>query len=317
MSGKPYLVCLKPGHNYENKNQSPDGSYFEWEHNQAVMDLAHEMFKRIPGIESVLTKRADTYPTTLQGQVQIAIDAGANIYMSKHTNANGTGKWTDVNGFSVYIYPGRADSLALARIAIKHDAELLPMKNLGIKTANLYETRVPPMPAILYETGYHTNRGDVEKLKSHEFRVLEAKSIVKTACEYAGVKYVEGDNIMAAKQHIVEPGETMYRISRNYKIALNELIKMNPHIEEPTLIHPGDIVFLEAPNQFEVKYASLTRELVLCKKNTASQEKIDKLKAQLADEKTRADQLAHMASELRNAGKALYASALWYKFIDA
>ena len=279
MSGKPFLVCLKPGHHFANVNQSPDGSYYEWKRNQAVAELAHEMFKRIPGIDSFVTKTAEEY-TTLQGEVRKAIDAGADIYISIHSNANGTGKWTDVNGCSIYIYPGRADSLVLARIAVKYDALLLPMKNLGIKTANLYETRVPPMPAILRETGYHTNKGDVALLKTQEFMLLEAKSIVMTACEYAGVKYVEDDNVMAAKQYIVQPGDTMYRIGRNNGVPLDALTKMNPHIEDPAVIHPGDIVFLEEPNQFEVKFAALNRELVLCKKSEAG---IEKLKTDLIE----------------------------------
>lgn len=310
MSGKKIpLVCLKPGHHYTNVNQSPDGTYFEWKRNQVVMDLAHEMFKCIPGIDSFVTKTADEL-TTLQGEVRKAVDAGADIYISKHSNARGSGAWNDANGFSVYIYPGRADSLALARIAIKYDAELLPMKNLGIKTANLYETRVPPMPAILYETGYHTNKGDVEKLKSHEFRVLEARAIVKTACEYFNVKYVEDDNVMAAKQHIVAPGETMYRISRNYDLALNDLAACNPHIEDLALIHPGDIIFLEQPNTFEVKYAALNRELVLCKKSSGE---IEQLKIDLKEAQKEIN--ARIAENNRMLNDIRVAQSAFFKYV--
>ncbi len=304
MSGKVFLVALKAGHNLKNRNQSPDGEYFEWERNQVVMDLAHEMFKRIPGIDSVKTKEADTYPTTLQGQVQVAIDAGADIYISKHSNARGTGAWNDTNGASVYIYPGRADSLALARIAIKHDAELLPMKNLGIKTANLYETRVPPMPAILYETGYHTNKGDVEKLKSHEFRVLEAKALVKTACEYAGVPYAEDDIVMAAKQHIVQPRETLAIISKRYGVTVEQLRDWNGRTpEQDRNLAIGTRLWVEPPpDDPEPSVAEL-------------QIKIDKLGVQLKEERANTAAAIAEANEYRSTGKAIYSMAM--KFIDS
>lgn len=310
MSVKIPLVCLKPGHNYKNVNQSPDGTYFEWEHNQAVMDLALEMFKYIPGIDAFITKRADTYPTTLQGEVQKAIDAGADIYVSKHTNANGTGKWTDVNGCSVYVYPGREDSLALARIAVEFDKQLLPMKNLGIKTADLFEIRVPPMPAILYETGYHTNKGDTALLKTIDFRILEAKAVTMTCCKYFGVRYREKENdIMGAQYHVVRAWDPyrdgMANIAKLYGLTLEKLSSFNPHVDTVKyVVHEGDIVYIEQPGSIEIKLAELNREAILCRKE---KEDINKLKEELLN---KGYEVATLRTEINNVRKAISSFAM-------
>ncbi len=95
--------------------------------------------------------------------------------------------------------------------------------------------------------------------------------------------YTESDNIMSAKQHIVQPGETMYRIARDNGIPQDELVKFNPHIHNSNVIlaeHGGDIIFLEEPNIFEVEFAAMKGEVILCK---LSQEDFDKLKNQLLD----------------------------------
>ena len=122
--------------------------------------------------------------------------------------------------------------------------------------------------------------------------------------------YAESDNIMSAKQHIVEPGETMYRIAKNNGIPLNDLAKQNPHIEDPAVIHPGDIVFLEQPNEFEVKYATLKRELVLCKK---SEGEIEQLKAALIEAQKEIN--ARVADNNRMLNDIRVAQSAFFKYV--
>jgi LysM repeat protein len=42
--------------------------------------------------------------------------------------------------------------------------------------------------------------------------------------------------------YTVNPGDTMYKISSIFRINLSELIRANPHITNPNLIHPGDVL---------------------------------------------------------------------------
>ena len=304
---KNKLVCLDPGHNKNSANRSPDGSYYEWEFAQDVCDRAEAMIKRIPGLSSVKTKEADTYPTSLEGRVAVAHDAKADLFLSQHSNAYGSGGWTSPNGFGVYRYPGR--DLELAQIGLKWCIELLDMNSRGIREADFYVLRETRMPSLLFETGFHTNREDVEKLKTQEFRQLAAQVLVRTACEFLEVDYVEGENEMSAERHIVRSGDTLYRIARDNNMSVDELLQLNPHIEDPDTIyaeHGGDIVFLEQPNEFEIDYATMNRELILCRLNSAPEEETDELKAQLKVEQEARAKAEEEASEFQSIGREIH-----------
>ena len=51
--------------------------------------------------------------------------------------------------------------------------------------------------------------------------------------------------------HVVQKGDTMWKISVKYQIGLSEIIKANPSIENPALIYPNDK--LNIPNIDHVK----------------------------------------------------------------
>lgn len=307
MSGGNKLVCLSPGHNVKNlSNRSPDGTYYEHEFAFDVCDKARGMIKRIPGLDCFLTREYDTYPTSLEDKVKMAIDRKADLYLSQHSNAYGSGGWQTPNGFGVYIYPGRQDSLSLAEIALRHSLDLLPMNSRGIRERDLYEVRVPPMPAVLFETGFHTNQEDVAKLKTQEFRLLQAKVLTLTACEYLEVKYIEEDSIMSAKQHIVVSGDRMSRIAADNNLTIQQIADFNPHIPNPSEIfaeYGGDIVFLEEPNGFEIEFATMKREYILTKMDLTSQN--DVLKAHLAEEKKKNAAAESRANKYQDAGRQI------------
>ena len=265
MSGTNKILALDPGHSVGNRNQSPDGSYFEWEFNQDVCDRAAKIIERIPGLDVVLTKQKDT-TATLAERVKVAEEAGAGLFLSQHTNAFGTGDWTSPNGFGVYRYPGR--NLALAQIGLKWCIELLPMNSRGIRERDFYVLRVPKMPSILFETGFHTNREDVAKLKDSGFRDKAAMVLVRTACEFLNVKYVESDDM--ADYVMVKPGDRFGRIASAHNMTVDELHKLNPHIDDPAVIyaeHGGDIIFLTEPNKLEREFGFRTRQYILVAKD--------------------------------------------------
>ena len=317
MSGIEYIAVDDPGHNYKSANMSPDGKLKEYAFTQALVDMKEKIYERIPQIKQVKTKELMTWPTSLEGRVKVANNNKAKLFQSDHSNAFGTyGEWTSPRGFGIYIHTDATkESIRLAEIGRKWAREiLLPfgLPDRGIRKRNFYvvNPKYINCPSALWEWAFHSNKEDVKLLLSDDFRKACAEVSVRTACEFLGVKYVEGDTIMAAKQHIVVSGETMYRISRNYKIALNELIKMNPHIEEPTLIHPGDIVFLEEPNQFEVKHATLNRELVLCKK---SEGEIEQLKAALIEAQKEIN--ARVADNTKMLNDIRIAQSAFFKYV--
>lgn len=60
----------------------------------------------------------------------------------------------------------------------------------------------------------------------------------------------------------VKKGDSMYAIASQHGKKLADLQKYNPHVEDPSLIHIGDIIFLSQPNQLEKDYAALKRKFV-------------------------------------------------------
>ena len=44
------------------------------------------------------------------------------------------------------------------------------------------------------------------------------------------------------KTHTVIKGDTMWRIAVRYQVGLSELASANPHIKNPALIYPGDVI---------------------------------------------------------------------------
>ncbi len=306
------LVVLDPGHSYTSVNQSPDGSYFEWEFAQDVCNKAAAMIKQISGIECMLTKRADEI-LGVSGRVAVANNNKADLFLSQHSNAL-TGGWSSTNGFGVYRYPGR--NLTLARIGLKWSEELLDMRSRGILERNLYVINPAYIkcPSILFETGFHTNREDVAKLKTQEFRAQQAKVLVRTSCEYLGVKYVEEDLSMATEFYPVKRGDNLGRIASSYELTLAKLREFNPQIEDANKIEVDELVFVAQPERAEIVYAAYIRTLLHGETQYGLQ--LEQAQAALKEEQLKTASAISEANELRAAGKALYGSALWQKFVD-
>jgi len=292
------IVCLDPGHDFRSVNRSPDGSYYEWEFNQDVCNRAEAMLKKIPGIICIKTKNFSDFPVSLEERVKFANEAKADLFISQHSNAYGDGKeWTTPNGFGVYCYPGR--NLALAQIGLKWCQELIPMNDRGVRERNFHVLRETKMPSILFETGFHTNKEDVAKLKTPELRELAAKVLVQTTCEYLEVTYRE---VGETKYYVVQPGDSFHGIAKKTEVNIEELLTVNQHIQDPNYIYAeygGDIIFLEKPSQIEAELAAVKREIILTKINC---EENSKIITRLQEEKS---QYEKRINECKNIGKQI------------
>ncbi len=49
-------------------------------------------------------------------------------------------------------------------------------------------------------------------------------------------------NVMAATTHTVVQGESMWKIAVKYQVGLSEIKEANPHIINPEMIYPGDVI---------------------------------------------------------------------------
>lgn len=67
-----------------------------------------------------------------------------------------------------------------------------------------------------------------------------------------------GISSVAHAQHYVAKGETLSKIAKEYNMTLKDLISLNPHIENPNMIHVNDYIIIRSgtePQKDLVDYA--------------------------------------------------------------
>ena len=159
-----YTVCLDPGHGPDTVNGSPDGSYKERE-------FAWDMYTRIRpllerrGINVICTRTEDTKPS-LTARCEVSNRAGADLFVSLHSNAEGGSGWGTARGLLVYTSSGpmtaRRNVAATAIVNRAHEAGVL-LHGSGVTHQIEYTVLAKTdAPAVLIEYGFHTNQ-DVYK----------------------------------------------------------------------------------------------------------------------------------------------------------
>jgi cell wall-associated NlpC family hydrolase len=70
--------------------------------------------------------------------------------------------------------------------------------------------------------------------------------VKKIAAAVMAAAFVFGAANAAHAQHYVKSGETLASIAKQYKMSLKDLISLNPHIENPNVIHPNDYLVIRS-----------------------------------------------------------------------
>ena len=186
------IVCLDPGHGPDTVNGSPDGSYKERE-------FAWDMYTRIKpllekqGITVVGTRTEDDMPS-LTERARTANSAGADCFVSLHSNAKGNGGWYDARGLMIYTSAGPMTAarnvLAADLINAFHAAGVIVRSSPILH--ELYTVLVKTnAPACIIEYGFHTNREDVALLKDSAYRDKLARATAHGVCKYLGISWSE------------------------------------------------------------------------------------------------------------------------------
>lgn len=187
---KPKIV-LDPGHSPLVKGkQSPDGTYKEFEFN---LDIANRMLKLLQKYpcEPLIVDYSHENPSVELTDLVKKINATNGDYLiSLHSNAFGT-DWNDAKGWEIYTYKNTGESRQLAE-RIHAESKVLGFVDRGIKDGSMFAViRDTKMPAVLIETGFHTNKEDVAKLKDSAFRDKIAEAYVKGILNHLGIKFIE------------------------------------------------------------------------------------------------------------------------------
>ena len=191
-------VCLDPGHGVESPGKcSPDKSYYEHEF---ALDMARRIKTHLErcGIRVALTRTDEHCPTgkadtnDLLKRVAISDAAGADLFVSLHSNASGN-EWSNASGLMIYTSAGpeTASRNVAAKAVLARMTEGVVELRGGplVHDIELVVTRKTAAPAMLIEYGFHTNRTEVGLLKKSSYRAKLAEATAKGVCDFLGVAW--------------------------------------------------------------------------------------------------------------------------------
>lgn len=205
-------VCLDAGHNAGNQaNKSPDGTYFEHEF---ALDMAKRIKRHLErhGVE-VAETRPDGSDVSLGQRCRISNQAGADLFVSLHSNATGalsTGPdgWGSARGWECYVYGLSGERYEAARaILAQVQGTASVIRPTPIRAwPGLYVLAHTNAPAVLIEHGFHTSREDVQFLKDPAYRETLAAAEARGVLNYLGIPWQPVSELDAAVDKLAEAG---------------------------------------------------------------------------------------------------------------
>lgn len=129
-----------------------------------------------------MSRTSDTFDS-LQTRVSKGSQAGADVFISIHANAN---DHSGANGTETYYDAtyASANSLKLAQKVQPQMVKALGTRDRGVKTAGFYVIKYSKMPSILLETGFVTSPIDASILKSTTAKERLASGIAAGVSRY-------------------------------------------------------------------------------------------------------------------------------------
>lgn len=196
--GKPLskpIVCLDPGHGPGNVNGSPDGSYkeheFTWDMYTRLKPLLEDQ-----GVTVVSTRPKQSDYPSLTNRAAVSNKAGADLFVSIHSNAAGNGGWYSASG--LIAFTSSAPETAprnQAASAILNRVHAAGIRLFNSKVAHERYTVLvkTDAPAVLLECAFHTNEEDVKNLNSDIWKDKLAKAVCAGICDFLGLDIKEDE----------------------------------------------------------------------------------------------------------------------------
>lgn len=185
LSGK--IICLDPGHGGSDPGAIGPSGTVEKDNTLAITLLLCDKLEK-NGATVILTRESDrdvSFPnssaeTELGARVDIANDAGANIFISIHndsfTNPTAAGTTT--------FHYGSPDAIKLATCVQKCLVDGLSTRDRGTRFATFFVIRYTSMPSVLIETAFISNPEEEVLLASIDGRYKAAESIFQGIVKY-------------------------------------------------------------------------------------------------------------------------------------
>lgn len=175
----PIIITIDPGHGgYDSGAVGPNGTY---EKNVTLaVSLKVGKILQQNGIGVVYTRTSDSvsWPADvvqdLQARCDISDNAGANYFVSIHTNSADA---SEARGTETYYYDGSSAGQKLAQAIQTELINSTGFVDRGIKTANFYVLKNTAAPSVLVELGFISNPTEEALLASDSFQNKLAQSI--------------------------------------------------------------------------------------------------------------------------------------------
>lgn len=195
----PKLIVIDPGHGGSDPGTHHNGLVEK----QLTLDIALRLKTLLvaQGWTVRMTRETDVDPVSaeilakmhadgkpnaddrayLQTRCDVANNAGARLFISIHINSAPT---ESAHGTTVYWY--KPQDAALAQAVERNVIALAGTHDDGTRHENFYVVRHTTMPAVLIETAFATNPGDVALLRQPSFLQNVAQGIANGVKAYAG-----------------------------------------------------------------------------------------------------------------------------------
>ena len=210
-------IVLNPGHGGKYRSNVGPTGYVEAD---GVLDIGLRLkaLLQANSTATVYMTRETDKTLELYERAALANKWDGDLYISLHTNAGGkTAQGTEIYHTKRNEWGTKhaAEAKRVAAIVQKHVVAKTGMVDRGIKTKTVTrkdspiydmdyyaDTRLVNMPALLIETGFHSNPEEEAKLKTGSFRQLIAEGILAGLLEA----------YPAIKKPVEQPKGTLYRV---------------------------------------------------------------------------------------------------------
>ena len=185
------IVCLDPGHGPGCVNGSQDGSYKECEFTWDLYTRLRPLLEA-QGIAVVSTREKESDYPNQSGRASVSNRAGADLFVSLHSNAAGSTARGFVAFTSAPPETAARNKLAAAIIGRIRAAGVV-IWGSGLAHELYTVLASTTAPAVLLEYGFHTNDQDVALLKDGSYRDKLAQATCAGICDYLGLEVKEPD----------------------------------------------------------------------------------------------------------------------------
>ena len=179
---KGKVVVIDPGHGGKDVGAVGLAGTKEKDVNLLVSLQLQEELKKW-GAKPVITRKTDTYDMDELGdRVRFGQKNRGDIFISLHSDAALN---REATGFTVYYYsPKGQTDLLLAKTTQQGLKQYMQTKDRGVRSANFFVVKRNPVPSILIEMGFISNRVEEQELMNSEYQRDVVEGTVQGVANY-------------------------------------------------------------------------------------------------------------------------------------